>query len=129
MQIHLVRHGRSAHLHDGSWFRWSNVSDYEDAYDAVEILEDDRPIGELERLVSGATLVAASDLPRAIASAQRLAPGRTVEISPLLRQIPRRPHAQSHTGRQATPPGYLDAVAVVAIPILLNRACKSVVRT
>ena len=87
VQIHLIRHGRSAHLHDGSWFRWSNVSEYEDAYDAAAIRDDDRPGAELERLVGGASLVAASDLPRAIASAQRLAPGRRIEISPLLREI------------------------------------------
>lgn len=87
MQIHLVRHGRSAHTHDGSWFGWSKVHEYEDAYDAAGILDDDRPGGELERLVGESTLVAASDLPRAIASARRLAPGRGVEISPLLREI------------------------------------------
>lgn len=87
MRIHLVRHGRSAHVHDGSWFGWSNVGAYEDAYDAAGILDADEPTVELDRLVGDATLVAASDLPRAIASANRLAHGRVVEISPLLREI------------------------------------------
>lgn len=60
---------------------------YEDAYDAAGILEGERPTLELERLLGEATLVAASDLPRAIASADRLARGRGVEISPLSREI------------------------------------------
>lgn len=87
MVIHLVRHGRSALIHDGRWLRWANVPEYEDAYDAVGIRDDDRPSAELERLVGSAVLVAASDLPRAIASARRLAPTCDIEVSSLLREI------------------------------------------
>jgi broad specificity phosphatase PhoE len=87
VQIHLVRHGRSALIHDGRWFRHSDVGAYEDAYDAAGIRDDDRPGTELETLVGGGPTIVASDLPRAVASAQRLAGDRRLELSPLLREI------------------------------------------
>lgn len=87
MEIHLVRHGRSALVHDGRWFRHSDVGAYEDAYDAAGIRDDDWPGAELETLLGGNAAIVASDLPRAIASAQRLAPERQIELSPLLREI------------------------------------------
>src|SRR5689334_19726459 len=87
MEIHLVRHGRSALVHDGSWFRWTDVGSYEDAYDAHGIRDDDGPGDELHALVARKPLLVASDLPRAIASAQRLAPEGEIQLSPLLREI------------------------------------------
>lgn len=87
MEIHLVRHGRSALVHDGRWLRWADVHSYEDAYDAVGIRDDDHPDLELQSLTGGEQLVVASDLPRAIASARRLAPDRDVQLSPLLREM------------------------------------------
>ena len=87
MEIHLVRHGRSALVHDGRWFRWADVPAYEDAYDAHGIRDDDRPRAELDALLDPSAKIVASDLPRAIASAQRLAPDRPLELSPLLREI------------------------------------------
>ena len=87
MEIHLVRHGRSALVHDGRWFHWADVPAYEDAYDAHGIRDDDRPRAELDALLDPSAKIVASDLPRAIASAQRLAPDRPIELSPLLREI------------------------------------------
>ena len=87
MEIHLVRHGRSALVHDGRWFTWAEVPAYEDAYDAAGIRDDDRPDGELAAIVAQNPLIVASDLPRAIASAQRLAADRSFPVSPLLREI------------------------------------------
>lgn len=87
MHIHLVRHGRSALVHDGRWFHWSDVGAYEDAYDAEGIREDDGPSSDLRKVVGSDPLVVASDLPRAIASAQRLTPEREIQFSPLLREI------------------------------------------
>ena len=87
MEIHLVRHGRSALVHDGRWLGWSDVHGYEDAYDGAGIRDDDRPGEDLQALVGGNPLIVASDLPRAVASAQRLTPERDIEISPLLREI------------------------------------------
>lgn len=87
MEIHLVRHGRSALVHDGRWFRWAEVQAYEDAYDAAGIRDDDRPAAESEALLASKPIVVASDLPRAIASARRLAPDGEIHISPSLREI------------------------------------------
>ena len=87
MEIHLVRHGRSALVHDGSWFGWADVPAYEDAYDAAGIRDDDQPGADLQALVGAKPLIVASDLPRAIASARRLAPQHDVQLSPLLREI------------------------------------------
>lgn len=86
-RIHLVRHGRSAHVHDGRWMRAGGVSGFESAYNAAGIRTDDAPPAELLGAANAAHVIAASDLPRAIASAQRLAPGRELAVSPLLREI------------------------------------------
>ena len=87
VRIHLIRHGRSALVHDGRWLRCGEVGEYEDAYDAAGIRDDDHPSPALKTLVGDAAIIAASDLPRAVASARRLAPSREIEISPLLREI------------------------------------------
>jgi len=87
VEIHLVRHGRSALVHDGRWYRWAEVPSYEDAYDAAGIRDDDHPAAESEALFESKPLVVASDLPRAIASARRLAPDDEIAFSPLLREM------------------------------------------
>lgn len=87
MEIHLVRHGRSALVHDGSWFRRADLPPYEDAYDAAGIRDDDGPRGKLDSLLDAGPKIVASDLARAIASAQRLARGQQVDLSPLLREV------------------------------------------
>ena len=87
MRILLVRHGPSAHVHDGSWIRRRAVAGYEDAYDAAGILSDCTPPDALIRVAASAQLICASDLPRAVASAERIARGRDVVTSPLLREI------------------------------------------
>jgi broad specificity phosphatase PhoE len=84
-RIHLVRHGHSAHVHDGRWFWHHNVSEYEDAYDAAGIRDDSLPPPEVIRLAESA-IVVASDMTRAIHSAQRLVDDREIVKSPLLRE-------------------------------------------
>jgi len=86
-RILLVRHGPSSHVHDGRWMHADDVRQYESAYNAAGILDADAPPAELLAAASSAHIVAASDLPRAIASARRLAPERDLEVSPLLREI------------------------------------------
>ena len=86
-RILLVRHGRSAHIHDGRWMRGAGVHAFEDAYDVAGILDDDAPPSELIDAAAGAHVIAASDLPRAIASARRLVPAREPEVTSLLREI------------------------------------------
>ena len=59
-----------------------------EAYDAAEISPDHAPSPELEALVADAARIFASDLPRTVASAIRLAPDRPIVRTPLLREAP-----------------------------------------
>jgi broad specificity phosphatase PhoE len=67
--------------------RGAGVHAFEDAYDAAGILDHDVPPPELIRIATDVDVVAASDLPRAIASAQRIAPERVPDVTPLLREF------------------------------------------
>ena len=57
-------------------------------YDAAEIMLHHPPPPELEALARDAARVIASDLPRTVASAVRLAPGHPVVRAALLREAP-----------------------------------------
>jgi broad specificity phosphatase PhoE len=81
----LVRHGRSAHVHAGGWVDAAGVHAWRAAYDAAGIA-DDAPPAALVRACADGARIACSDLPRARASAARLAAGRVVLESPLLRE-------------------------------------------
>jgi broad specificity phosphatase PhoE len=83
----LVRHGRSAHVHDGSWIDLAGARRFEQLYDAASIRPDDAPPPELMNVARTAGAFMASDLPRAIDSVRRLAPDREPQISPLLREL------------------------------------------
>src|SRR5215212_6585995 len=85
-QIVLVRHGRSAHVHTGEWLSAAGVQRWRAQSDAVGITADDEPPAALVRETERAALVVASEMRRAIASAQRLAPGRDIRVSTLLRE-------------------------------------------
>jgi broad specificity phosphatase PhoE len=86
-RILLVRHGRSAHPHDGRWMHADRVREYERGYDAAGILDDDLPPSELVEIATRADTLVVSDLPRAVESARRIAPGRDPILLPLLREI------------------------------------------
>src|SRR5687768_11168528 len=86
-RIHLVRHGLSAHVHDGRWMNATDVHEFEEAYNAAGIREDSAPPPGVLEVAAQAAVIAASDMIRAIASAQRLAPEREIAISPLLREL------------------------------------------
>jgi broad specificity phosphatase PhoE len=86
-ELILVRHGRSAHVVTG-WLDVQGVRNWMAAYDAAEISPDHAPPPELEALARDAALLVASDLPRTVASAVRLAPGREIVRTPLLREVP-----------------------------------------
>jgi broad specificity phosphatase PhoE len=85
--LHLVRHGHSAFVHDGRWMNPDDVARFDREYDARGIRDDSLPPPALIETAAQAAVIAASDLPRAIASARRLAPGREPDVSPLLREI------------------------------------------
>ena len=95
----LVRHGTSSHHNDGKWLRSHAVGSYEDAYDAAGIRDDSHPPDVLRGIAEGATL-ASSNMKRAIASIERLAPGRSDSVTPLLRELRLEP---PHLGSAPSP--------------------------
>ena len=86
-ELLLVRHGRSAHVATG-WFDVDGVRRWMEAYDAAEIALDHAPPPALERLAADAVRIVASDLPRTVSSARRLAPDREIVRTALLREAP-----------------------------------------
>jgi broad specificity phosphatase PhoE len=85
-RILLVRHGRSSYVERSAWVTRAGFERYHRDYDATGLLSDDRPPAELLNEAAAADLVMSSDLPRAVESARRIAPGREIEISPLFRE-------------------------------------------
>lgn len=57
-------------------------------YDEAGILEHDHPPASLRALADSADLIVSSDLPRAIATAERLVGDRQILLSALLREAP-----------------------------------------
>jgi broad specificity phosphatase PhoE len=84
----LVRHGQSAHVHRGGWLDAPALHRWRDDYDAAGIMDHSHPPASLVAEAARAGLVVSSDLPRAIVSAERLAPTRSRPASPLLRESP-----------------------------------------
>lgn len=85
--IHLVRHGRSALTHDGRWIDVAGFDRFVEAYDDAGIATSEQPGAELVALSAPATRIFASDMRRAIESAERLAFGRPIVTSPLVREV------------------------------------------
>ena len=85
-RIMLVRHGRSAHVVRERWLDAAGVHRWRDDYDAAGIDAASEPPRALLDESSGADAIVASDLARAVASAEKLAGGRAVRLSPLLRE-------------------------------------------
>jgi broad specificity phosphatase PhoE len=88
MRLLLIRHGRSAYRDTGEWVDATGAHRWLSEYDEAGIADDEAPPGALADEVAQAEYLVASDLPRAIASAERLADGRPVLQSPLLRETP-----------------------------------------
>lgn len=86
-RVMLVRHGPSAHEHDGSWIDSASARRFEERYDAAPIRGDETPPESLVALARMADLILASDLPRAVTSARAIAPDRDPIVSLLLREL------------------------------------------
>jgi broad specificity phosphatase PhoE len=84
-QIVLVRHGRSTHVHSG-WINGAEFPRWREAYEEAGIVANDLPPPELIAIAASSGVVVASAAQRAIESANLLAPGRKVTISPLLKE-------------------------------------------
>ena len=87
-RIVLVRHGQSSHGRFGGAIDRAGVEAWRAAYDAAGIHDASHPPPELLQLAVDATHIIASDLRRAVVSAERLAPRRSVQVSGLLREMP-----------------------------------------
>lgn len=86
-RILLVRHGRVQAPRAG-WLDAAGVRRWLDDYAAADLAPGDLPPAGVRGLAACAGIVVASDLPRARASAERLATGGCVTLSPLLRETP-----------------------------------------
>jgi broad specificity phosphatase PhoE len=86
-RIVLVRHARSAHVASPGWVDAAGVDRWREAYDTAGILDESLPPPALVAVAADADCLMTSNLPRALASAERLAPGRVARVSPLLREI------------------------------------------
>jgi broad specificity phosphatase PhoE len=82
----LVRHGRSAHVHATGAIDRAAVERLRAVQDEAGIQMVSEPPRALVQMAVDATHIVASDLRRAVASAERLAPHRSVQISALLRE-------------------------------------------
>ena len=87
-RIILVRHGHSAHTMSPGWIDAAGVARWREAYDAAGILDASVPPSDLVAVAAQAECLMTSDLARAIASAERLAPSTRARVSPLLREMP-----------------------------------------
>lgn len=88
MRILLVRHGPSAHSATPAFADRAAVEQWLAGYDAAAIKPGASPPRATLDIVAEADVAVASDLPRAIASGAQLWPARSVESSPLFREIP-----------------------------------------
>lgn len=86
-RLYLVRHGRSAYEHDGSWIDAAGARRFEERYDAAPIRPGEAPPPSLCEIARRANVVLASDLARGISSARALAPDRDPIVTPLLREL------------------------------------------
>lgn len=90
MRIVLIRHGPSACPSPQGLLDRSAVERWRTAYEAAGITPQEPPPRALTDLVTAADVAVASDVPRGVASASLLWPGRSVEYSALFREIPLR---------------------------------------
>ena len=86
-QLLLIRHGLSALDPPPGLLALADIECWRDAYNVTGIAPHSQPPSHLVTAVGGADMLAASDLPRAIESAGRLAPGRAVTTLPVFREF------------------------------------------
>jgi broad specificity phosphatase PhoE len=89
MQIHLVRHGRSAFAFPERWITLGEFRDWIEEYNRTGIAEDSLPPAEVVALLHDDPVLVCSDYPRSVESAARLAPRSTLRISAVYREVGR----------------------------------------
>lgn len=94
MRLLLIRHGPSAHPAPRGLLPREAVFSWRTQYDAAGIARGATPPPQVAQMLAGADRVVASDLPRAVESAARLAPDRDIAQHDCLRELHLRvPHA------------------------------------
>lgn len=61
---------------------------WREEYDAAGVAANDAPPPALSKLIGSTGIVVSSDMPRALESAERIAPDEPIPVSPLLRESP-----------------------------------------
>jgi broad specificity phosphatase PhoE len=87
-RIVLVRHGPSAHLASAGVIDRAGLQRWREEYDTAGIQTVTQPPEALVQVAAEAVHIVASDLRRAIGSAERLAPNRHIRVSGLLAESP-----------------------------------------
>lgn len=82
----LVRHGPCCQVHASRFVDRAGVERWRSARDLVGLEPESRPPASLLRMAAGATHIVASDLRRAVASAEQLTTERPIGVSELLRE-------------------------------------------
>lgn len=88
--IILIRHGRPSH-EEPRWLNARDAARWLELYDHSGIAKGDIPPADLLEFASTANIIVSSDLPRAHQSANILAGGRDVVVTPMLRESRMRP--------------------------------------
>lgn len=89
LQIHIMRHGRSALEYPTNWITPAEFREWIGIYNRTGIADDSRPPENLTAALDEIRAVVCSDYPRSIESAARLFPGRPPIISALFREVGR----------------------------------------
>lgn len=87
-RIILVRHGPSSHVHRGGLLDRAGVEQWRASYDSAGIQTRSGPPKALFDIAAHATHIIASDLRRAVGSAEQLAPDREIQVSDVFREAP-----------------------------------------
>lgn len=82
----LIRHGPSSHPSGSEWIRSEGVNRWREAYDRAGIAARAIPPQSLIDAASACDVLVSSDLPRALDSMKRVAPGREIRESALFRE-------------------------------------------
>jgi broad specificity phosphatase PhoE len=87
-RMFLIRHGPSAHGNMSGLLDHAAIEKWLAMYEVAGIEAGALPPADVRERIATADRVVSSDLPRAVESAARLFPGKPVESSALLREVP-----------------------------------------
>jgi broad specificity phosphatase PhoE len=89
LQIHILRHGRSARPFPTRWITPAEFREWIALYNRTGIAGESAPPAELVATIGDVPVIVCSDYPRSIESAARLIPNRQPRISATFREVGR----------------------------------------